>query len=260
MATTLQLLTLFLVALGVTACRKPSAPESNFQALLVPATSAPDTPIDWPRLLAELTTRAQTLDLAAAFEEPGENALTIRFHAADQDQARARLEALVQSGHLSIRAVHDRTPFFLADRSQIPPGYSILTHSFPQEDGTERTDELVVADHPILTSAQIKRAAPDLSPGGEEGMIRLFLTLEGGKAMMEATKTMKKGRSRLAIIYDDRIISAPRVGDTLSSQFVIQGFPTLEETKAIAAALTQPLSAKLRIESLIPLAPAATKP
>ena len=73
--------------------------------------------------------------------------------------------------------------------------------------------------------------------------------------MLEATKKMQKGRSRLAIIYDDRMISAPVVTEVLSSEFTITGFNSFPQAQALAASLTKPLSTPLLIESLKPLAP-----
>ena len=78
--------------------------------------------------------------------------------------------------------------------------------------------------------------------------------------MEAATEKMQKGRSRLAIIYDGRIISAPVVADELSSDFTIAGFNTFQQAQALAASLNQPLSTELQIESLKPLAPEAISP
>ena len=78
--------------------------------------------------------------------------------------------------------------------------------------------------------------------------------------MRAATEKMRKGRSRLAIIYDERIISAPVVAEEIWSQLTLEGFSTFEEAQSLAAALTTPLSANLLIESLKPLAPQAKKP
>ena len=249
---------LALGALLLAGCKRPApAPAPNFQAEVSLLTPEDGPEPDGDRVVSELANRAATLRLSAAIDRPERGTLEISFFAEDETQARARLEALIQSGRLSIRAVHDQNAFLLADRTQIPADHEVLTYSYRFDDGTERTEELVVNSAEIVSSAHIQRAAANHSA---DGVINLTLTRDGGRAMASATKTMKKGRSRLAIIYDDRIISAPVVNDILSAQFIIQGFHSFEETKAVAAALSQPLSAKLQIESLKPLAPEPSKP
>ncbi len=68
---------------------------------------------------------------------------------------------------------------------------------------------------------------------------------------------MQKGRSRLAIIYDERIISAPVVAEELWTPVTLEGFQSFEHAESLAASLNKPLSAKLLIESLIPSEPKA---
>ena len=68
---------------------------------------------------------------------------------------------------------------------------------------------------------------------------------------------MRKGRSRLAIIYDERIISAPVVAEELWTPVTLEGFNSFEHAESLATSLNKPLSAKLLIESLKPLAPQA---
>jgi preprotein translocase subunit SecD len=72
--------------------------------------------------------------------------------------------------------------------------------------------------------------------------------------MLAATNKMQKGRSRLAIIYDERIISAPVVVGVLGAEITLVGFSSIEEAQAVSASLNKPLSTQLLIESLMPLA------
>jgi preprotein translocase subunit SecD len=103
----------------------------------------------------------------------------------------------------------------------------------------------------IITGADVKSAAPERS---RTGTVHISLTTSGGQRILEATKKMQKGRSRLAIIYVGLIISAPVVGEILSSDFMLEGFSSFAEAEAVAAALNKPLSTNLLLESLMPLA------
>lgn len=245
-------------ALAATGCKSPGPKvHPNFEAILSADGDAPEA-----TLVSELRRRAEILTIPSEIDPgpAGDRKITLRLRAKDESEAHGSLAALCQSGHLTVRAVHDRTVYLTdvarTDPSKIPADCDLLTYSFPREDGTIHTENLVVHRPIIVQSADIERARPEAS---EDGVIHITLSPKGGQKMIAATKTMQKGRSRLAIILDDRIISAPVVGGVLSSQFIIQGFNSFEETKAVAAALTKPLSAKLRVESLMPLAPQPAK-
>ncbi len=242
-------------ALSLAGCRPGIDP--NFEAVV---SIAGEPGIPAPRkevVAAELRERAKVLSLALEIDagSPADGKLTLRFEADDKNDALARLDALCQSGKLAVRAVHEQTVFLSdaarSDPSRVPAGYEILPLSL-QVGEASRSEELVVSTAIIIDGSHVERARAVPS---KHHSVHISLTVSGGRQLMKATKKMQKGRSRLAIIYDGRIISAPVVAAVLASDFTIEGFNSFGQAQALAAALNKPLSTKLLIESLKPLAP-----
>ena len=240
------------VCLSLTGCKSESRP--NFEADL---SLPPDNPdLSESTLVAELKARAELLEMGLEIK-PGEELdrrLTVRFRAEDKEDALARLDALCQSGRVSIRAVHDRSAYLTdiihKDPSQFPPDHEIHTHRIEAGD-VPRSEKLAVDRAEILDNSHVESA---LATRGKKHTVHISLTTSGGDRIRTATEKMQKGRSRLAIIYDERIISAPVVTQELWTPVTLEGFNSFEEAQALAASLNKPLSAKLLIESLMPLA------
>ena len=168
--------------------------------------------------------------------------------------------SLCESGRISIRSVNDRTAFLLdiahKDPSQFPEDHEIRPYELGQG-ASRKIEKLAISRAEIVNTSHVESAE---ASRGKENIVRISLTAKGGELMRDATKKMRKGRSRLAIIYDERIISAPVVAEEIWSRLILEGFNTFEEAKALATALNKPLSANLLIESLKPLARQAKKP
>ncbi len=240
------------VCLSLTGCKTKSRP--NFEAVL---SLPPDNPdLSETTLVAELKARAELLEMELEIK-PGEELdrrLTVRFRAEGKEDALNRLDALCESATISIRAIHDRSAYLTdiirKDPSQFPPDHEILTHEIEAGD-FRKSEKLAVARAEILNNSHVESA---LAARGKKHMVHISLTTNGGEQIRAATEKMQKGRYRLAIIYDERIISAPVVTQELWTPVTLEGFNSFEEAQALAASLNKPLSAKLLIESLMPLA------
>ena len=238
--------------LALTGCKTRNKP--NFEAVL---SLPPDNhSLSETTLATELQGRAELLGFVIEIE-PGDNAdgrLTLRLHAETKEDALIKLDALCESGRISIRAIHDRSAYLTdvirKDPSQFPPDHEIRTHQIEAGD-FRKSEKLAVARAEILNNSHVKGAH---AARGKENMVHISLTTNGGDRIRAATKKMRKGRSRLAIIYDERIISAPVVTQELSAEVTLEGFNSPEEAQSLATSLNKPLSAKLLIESLMPLA------
>lgn len=247
--------------LGLAGCRPAIDPD--FEAILSITPGSGSGSPSGETVALELRARAAALSLAAEIDSssPGHARIIIRFEAGSREEALAALAALCQSGQLSVRPVHDQTVYFsdLArrDPSKIPPGYEILPQSAHLGEDS-RQEDLLVSTTGIIDGTHVERARA--APSGEGFNVLITLSVSGAQQMMAATKKMQRGRSRLAIIYDDRIISAPVVATVLGSDFAIAGFNSFEQARDLAASLNNPLSTKLQIESLKPLAPRGAKP
>ena len=247
-----------LLAITLPGCKSKSRP--NFEATLSLPPGQPG--LSETALTTELEARAEALGIVAraASGAPGDQRLTVRLRADDKEEALAHLDALCESGKISIRSVHDRTAFLLDvardDPSQFPEDHEIRPHNLGQGK-SPKIEKLAISRSEIVNNSHVESAE---AIRGKDHIVRISLTTNGGQLMRAATEKMRKGRSRLAIIYDERIISAPVVAEEIWSRLIVEGFSSFEEAEALAAALNKPLSANLLIESLKPLARQAKKP
>ena len=236
------------LALTLPGCKSKAKP--NFEATLSLPPDQPD--LSETSLVAELETRARALNIVAKAEAgiPGDQRLTVWLRAADRGEALTHLDALCESGRISIRSVNDRTAFLLdiahKDPSQFPEDHEIRPYELGQ--GTSRKiEKLAISRAEIVNTSHVESAE---ASRGKENIVRISLTAKGGELMRDATKKMRKGRSRLAIIYDERIISAPVVAEEIWSRLILEGFNTFEEAKALATALNT-----IRLKKSSPSAP-----
>ena len=244
---------LICASLALTACKPRKSP--NWEATL---SLPPDSPgLALTTLATELKNRAALLEIPLKINpsESSNGRLTIRFHASDKKDALKRIDKLCENGRISIRAIHDRsaylTDLILKEPSQFPPDYEILTHEVISGDYRKR-EKLAVARAEILNNSHVEGARAER---GKEHMVHISLNTSGLGIIKAASEKMQKGRSRLAIIYDERIISAPVVTQELWTPVTLEGFNSFEEAEGLATSLNKPLSAQLLIESLMPLAP-----
>jgi len=92
-----------------------------------------------------------------------------------------------------------------------------MTHRYRFE-GQEKEEELFVLKEAIVGDRDVARA--EVAGKGE---IYVELNPEGAKAMEEATGNMIPGLSRMAIIVDGKVVSAPGIRMKLGGKFQISG-------------------------------------
>ena len=237
-------------------CCKPKE-ELNYEAVL--SLPPDDRTSSLSSLAEELTARAELLGLPARVRTTERSArlLEVQLYGTDRDDALARLERLCVSGTISIRAIHDRSAYITdiasKDPSSLPSDHQILLYDAQGKEGPKR-QKLAVSRAEILNNSHVKSA---LATRDGDNMVHISLTSNGLYRIRSATEKMQKGRSRLAIIYDERIISAPVVAEELWTPVTLEGFNSFEHAESLATSLNKPLSSNLLIESLIPLAPLA---
>ena len=235
-------------------CCKPKE-ELNYEAVL--SLPPDDRTSSLSSLAEELTARAELLGLPARVRTTERSArlLEVQLYGTDRDDALARLERLCVSGTISIRAIHDRSAYITdiasKDPSRLPSDHQILLYDAQGKEGP-KSQKLAVSRAEILNNSHVKSA---LATRDGDNMVHISLTSNGLSRIRSATEKMQKGRSRLAIIYDERIISAPVVTQELWTPVTLEGFNSFEEAEGLATSLNKPLSAQLLIESLMPLAP-----
>lgn len=104
---------------------------------------------------------------------------------------------------------------------------------------TKTMEELEEQDQIVLTGADIMDARATTQPtqtGGKENVVVLTLNTEGTKKFAEAT-TANVGKL-IAIIYDEKVISAPRVSVAITNgEAVISGQSTHAEAESLASTI-----------------------
>lgn len=133
----------------------------------------------------------------------------------------------------------------ILDGEEIEPGYRAYLEPIKDEAGNEFTKPILLKRVASLGGSDIQTAMPSAS---SFDAVDVTLNNNGAEKMFNLTKNLRKGIDRIAIVLDDRVISAPEVKDTLSKNFVINGLNEPGEVKELINALMNPLENPLKIE------------
>ena len=100
-------------------------------------------------------------------------------------------------------------------------------------------EKLFVEKRPIVSSADVVEAYAQMRP---EGGIFIRLSAAAAERMFKATKNMKHGKDRMAMIIDGKVIHAPVVQSSIGASFEVTGFDKLgyNERAAIARRIKPP--------------------
>ena len=101
-----------------------------------------------------------------------------------------------------------------------------------------REEKVFVAKEAVFTEQDVRSA---FVQDGLEGIIQVRLTKKGGKKLAAATKAMDKGKDRMALVVEGKLVAAPVVQDTLTSRFIITGLRDLkhEELESLAQKMSR---------------------
>jgi SecD/SecF fusion protein len=171
---------------------------------------------------------------------------------ADKESAEANIR---KKAFLEFRMVSENSDEILANNEPVPPGYVVLRHVEPPENGKPTPPEIVVVKNkaePGLSGDIVKSARMGRGNLGEP-IIEFTLTDAAGKRFGDVTRD-NIGR-RLAIVLDDDLYSAPRINSEIDNNGEITGHFTPEEAQKLAAVLQNPLRAPLNVISSYDVAP-----
>lgn len=191
----------------------------------------------------------------AFFTDNGNGEIHVDLPGIVGDEAKKAREIITFLGHLELRKVNldgfrpqsdGRT---LAEQvlagDHIVPGYKAVVHEYTDMDGNPESEALLLARKAALDSSDVMIASPS---SFDPTMLDIKLSGEGEDKMIALTKAMTPGRDRIAIVLDDKVMSAPVVQSVpLGRQFVITGLSGLEESSVLASALNAPLKFHLKI-------------
>lgn len=100
----------------------------------------------------------------------------------------------------------------------------------------ENTQILFVEDKAIITEADVANATPSLT---RKDAVDVTLSKEGTEKMIAATKIMRPGIDRIAIIVDGKVLSAPVLQSVpLGKNFEINGLYEENEARNLADRLS----------------------
>jgi SecD/SecF fusion protein len=189
----------------------------------------------------------------------GDNMIMIQLPGlSEANQADAK-RLVTEAAFLEFALVHkdSRT---LIDNGITPPGYEPYALTSKDEAGKSSTSNVLVeivdgrpGNKYGLKGEYITSASASRNPLTQEPLILFGFDSDGGAAMYQLSS--KNIGERMAIILDDKLISAPTLQSAIQSNGQITGDFTQEEATTIANALLNPLKAPLTIEEEMSVEP-----
>lgn len=234
---------------------------SAFSVRIQPKTDSDDKPLPITKDQVEEAIRV----ISARLDPDGKKDLVIAAQGTDgilvqmpgisteeSEEVRRKLETVAK---LELRQVSPRNEEIgnngkslaqrVLDGEEIEPGYRAYLEPIKDEAGNEFTKPILLKRVASLGGSDIETAMPSAS---SFDAVDVTLNNKGAEKMFNLTKNLRKGIDRIAIVLDDRVISAPEVKDTLSKNFVINGLNEPGEVKELINALMNPLENPLKIE------------
>lgn len=132
------------------------------------------------------------------------------------------------------------------DKTEIVPGYRAYELKGKDREGNEYTHPILLSRRPALGGSDIKLAIPSMV---EQGTVEITLNSVGEDKMIALTQHMRPGVDQIAIVLDEKAISAPVVQSVpLGRNFQINGLDDPGEAQSLANALMNPLENPLDVE------------
>jgi SecD/SecF fusion protein len=183
----------------------------------------------------------------------GSDRILVQMPGVTPEEAANVRKILEKIAKLELKAVHPESRALAdnlaaedeADRV-LPPGYKLYVLEDEDDDGQIIKENILLKRRSALDGSYIVHAQELYGP--HEGELTVELNSEGARKMFDLTSKMRHGVDRLAIVLDGKVLSAPKVQDSLGSNFQISGMKDAAEAKSIAAALLNPLKNPLIVE------------
>jgi len=161
---------------------------------------------------------------------------------ADKESAATNIQ---KAAYLEFRLVKEDSDEIIQNNEPIPPGYELLKHVEPPQNGRPSPPEVVIVKKKAengLAGDIVKNARMGRGNLGEP-IIEFELTDAAGKKFGEVTRN--NIGHRLAIVLDGQLYSAPNINSEIDNNGQITGHFTSEEAQKLAAVLQNPLRVKL---------------
>jgi SecD/SecF fusion protein len=171
---------------------------------------------------------------------------------ADKDSAATNIQ---KAAYLEFRMVKEDSDEIINNNDPIPPGYELLKHIEPPQNGKPTPPEIVIVKKKAengLAGDIVKNAMMGRDQMGAPN-IQFTLTDAAGRRFGEVTRN--NIGQRLAIVLDHQLYSAPSIRSEIDNNGEITGHFTPEEAQKLAAVLQNPLRAPLKVDSSYDVAP-----
>ena len=177
----------------------------------------------------------------------GGNRILIQLPGLSEADKNSAMTNIQKAAYLEFRLVKDDSQQIIDDNEPIPPGYEMLKHFLPPQDGKPQPPEVVIVSKKaanglhgdIVTRASMGR--------GQMGDPEIDFTLTDDAGARFGQVTRDNMGKRLAIILDGELYSAPTINGEIDKNGQITGHFTDKEAQDLASVLQNPLRAPLSI-------------
>lgn len=182
-----------------------------------------------------------------AIQPSGENRVIVQVPGLDPSKKASTRSQLERVAKLELRLVHPRNQEELArmqtTRGAPPPGYALSTLTSKHPGQAETEEKVLVKIVPELTGKHLTRAAAMNGPGGYE--VAFELNSAGAEIFRRVTRA--NIGNRLAIVLDNKLISAPVIQSEIGGRGQITGDFDYREAMDLANSLENPLETPLKV-------------
>lgn len=190
----------------------------------------------------------------------GANQILIQLPGLSEADKQSAATNIQKAAYLEFRLVKEDSDQYVDPATgqilqPIPPGYEVLRHAEPPQNGKPQPPEIVVVKKKAeagLAGDIVKSARMGRDSIGAPN-IEFELTDAAGKRFGDVTRE-NIGR-RLAIVLDGQLYSAPSIRSEIDGRGEITGHFSVEEAQKLAAVLQNPLRAPLQVDSSYDVAP-----
>ncbi|MGC2743595.1 MAG: protein translocase subunit SecD [Candidatus Angelobacter sp.] len=173
----------------------------------------------------------------------GDNQILVQLPGVDDP---GRVKEIIQStARLELREALDHGTVYPTEQAALQahqgvlPANSMIMPSKPRR-GEQEGGFIIVSRVPVVSGTDIRSADPGNKSDTNEPIVNFYLTAAAGKKFAQFTAAHSKDSadpSNLAIVLDNRVITAPSINSQISDSGIIEGGFTEESAKDLAMLL-----------------------
>jgi SecD/SecF fusion protein len=178
----------------------------------------------------------------------GTNRIIVQIPGLDEKNKANARDQLQRVAYLEFRLVHPQNEQELArmkaSNGAPPPGYKLAKMTERKSQSKLETEEdILVKVKPELNGTYLTRAVPRHDPGGFS--VDFELNAAGGEIFSRVTR--ENIGTRLAVVLDGKVVSAPRINSEIHNRGQITGDFDRQQAVDLATALENPLDTPVKV-------------